>query len=131
MEIYEDKEQIIVGYNESWKTKVRMGKTNNRKFYSIPYLLLIKKLISKAEKLKKNIVITKESYTSKCDSLNLEEICYHEKYDGERKKRGLFISKKRKLINADLNGAINIMRKKIKLEEIKGLNICNPRILKI
>ena len=131
MEIYKNKEQIIIGYNEGWKTKVNMGKNNNRRFYSIPYKKLIYKLVQKAEKQKKKITITKESYTSKCDSLNLEKINYHEKYDGKRLKRGLFSSKTKKLINADLNGSINIMRKKLNLLEIKGLNLFNPTILKL
>ena len=48
---------------------------------------------------------------------------------GIRKHRGLFISKIGKAINADLNGAINIMRKVIKLKEIKGVGIYNPTIL--
>ncbi len=136
MEIYKDKEIIIIGYNTNWKTNVNMGRKNNRVFYSIPYRILINKLFTKAKKFKKKVVETNESYTSKCDSLNKEEICYHKKYDGERIKRGLFSSKKKKLLNADLNGAINIMRKyanlkEIEIKKIRGINICNPRILKI
>jgi transposase len=58
------------------------------------------------------IVITnEESYTSKCDSLSLESIEFHEKYNGKRVKRGLYLSYTGKVINADINGAINIMRK--------------------
>ena len=131
IDTYNDKEQIIVGYNSGWKTNTHMGKKNNEIFYSIPFSMLLNKLILKAKENQKNVVITKESYTSKCDSLNLEKICYHEKYDGNRNKRGLFSSKKRKLINADLNGAINIMRKKINLTEINGNNIFNPKILNL
>ncbi len=76
-------------------------------------------------------MLVKESYTSKCDSLALEIIGFHEKYLGKRHKRGLFKSSKNKLINADLNGAINIMRKYINLNEIKGKNLFNPKILNI
>lgn len=57
------------------------------------------------------IVIHEESYTSKCDSLAFEKIGKHENYLGKRKKRGLFQSSVGKLINADVNGALNIMRK--------------------
>ena len=77
------------------------------------------------------MILVKESYTSKCDALGLEEIGYHEQYLGNRKNRGLFESSTHKLINADLNGAINIMRKYVKLENINIKNICNPSILKI
>ena len=77
-----------------------------------------------------------EAYTSKCDSLSLEEIRYHEKYNGKRIKRGLYSSKTGRLINADLNGAINIMKlyykqEGIKYDGVRGIHICNPRIVKI
>ena len=57
------------------------------------------------------IVIHEESYTSKCDFLAFEKIGKHENYLGKRKNRGLFQSSVGKLINADVNGALNIMRK--------------------
>jgi transposase len=63
--------------------------------------------------------------------LGLEEVCYHGKYKGTREKRGLFSSSIKKLLNADLNGAINIMRKyllkvKKKLKRVIGLKLYNP-----
>ena len=58
-----------------------------------------------------NIIIHEESYTSKCDALAREEIKKHETYLGERVKRGLFQSSIGKLINADVNGSLNILRK--------------------
>ena len=64
------------------------------------------------------LIITEESYTSKCDSLALEEIKKHEMYLGKRIKRGLFQSSIGKLINADVNGSINIMRKVVGDSEI-------------
>jgi len=80
-----------------------------------------------------NVITTEESYTSKCDSLNLEKIGKKENniYDGLRIKRGLYGSARKKLINADLNGAINIMRKQINLNEINGFNLYNPKIINI
>ena len=93
-------------------------------------------LKDKLEKNNQNMVITEESYTSKCDALALEKICKHEEYLGNRTKRGLFSSSVGKLINADLNGAINIMRKwKLKqgiiINQITGKKLCNPRVVKI
>ena len=55
--------------------------------------------------------VHEESYTSKCDTLALEKIEKHEVYMGKRTKRGLFQSSAGKLINADVNGALNIVRK--------------------
>ena len=57
------------------------------------------------------LVIHEESYSSKCDGLTLEEVKKHESYLGDRIKRGLFQSSCGKLINADVNGSLNILRK--------------------
>ncbi len=104
---------IIIGYNVGWKDEIDLGKTNNQKFTFIPYKKFIDMIIYKSEEYDIRVVINEESYTSKCDSLAKEEICYHETYKGKRVKRGLFRSSTDKIINADVNGAINIMRKVI------------------
>lgn len=57
------------------------------------------------------LITHEESYTSKCDGLVLEKVGKHEVYLGKRVKRGLYQSSCGKLINADINGALNIMRK--------------------
>lgn len=59
------------------------------------------------------VVTREESYTSKCSFLDNEPIKKHEEYKGIRIKRGLFKTSKGLLINADLNGALNILRKEI------------------
>lgn len=123
---YGDKRYFIIGYNENWKQKVNLGTKTNRIFYGIPYNRIIFKLKSKLEDLGKSLIIKEESYTSKCDSLNLEDVKKQENYDGKRINRGLFVSKKGLAINADLNGAINIMRKVIDLKEVVGKKIFNP-----
>ena len=128
---YSDKEVFILGYNQNWKDHVNIGRKNNRDFYQIPYLRLIKKLSLALKLRNKILLIVKESYTSKCDGLALEEIKYHEEYQGNRILRGLFSSSKHKLINSDINGAINIMRKYVKLTKITGLRLCNPTVLQI
>ena len=51
-ELYSDKKIIVIGYNEGWKTKVNMGKENNRKFYEIPYSKLISKMRNAFEETK-------------------------------------------------------------------------------
>ena len=128
---YEEKEVFIIGYNPNWKNKVKMGKKNNRNFYMIPHKKLIEKLEEKLKCKNKKLLIVKESYTSKCDALALESIGHHEVYLGKRVKRGLFKSSKGQLINADINGAINIMRKRIEMKEIKGESLNNPTVIKI
>ena len=126
---YNDKKYFIIGYNEGWKTKVNIGRNNNRQFYDIPYSRIIQKLKEKLLSNGKLLIITEESYTSKCDSLSLEKLSKNEFYLGKRIHRGLFISSIGKAINADLNGAINIMRKVVNLTNVSGINIFNPQIL--
>ena len=132
-EKYKYKEKIIIGYNENWKTKSNMGKRMNRKFYEIPFKKLLLKM---RDKFKNRIEEINESYTSKTDSLNMEKIGKNKEKSGERIRRGLYSSKKKKLINADINGAINIMRKyydkeNIKFTEIKGENLFNPEKINV
>lgn len=58
-----------------------------------------------------NVVTTEESYTSKTSFLDGEEPVKHESYAGRRVKRGLFRSALGRVINADLNGAYQIIKK--------------------
>lgn len=102
---------LVVGKNNSWKDSINLGKKNNQTFVSIPHSKLVNYLKYKCELCGIKLIETEESYTSKCDSLALEKVGKHEKYLGKRVKRGLFQSSVGKLINADVNGAVNILRK--------------------
>ena len=88
-----------------------MGKRTNQKFVQMPFARLASYLRYKCEIVGIDFVEHEESYTSKCDALALETIGKHETYLGKRTKRGLFRSSIGKLVNADQNGALNIMRK--------------------
>lgn len=77
----------------------------------IPFARLTSYLKYKCEMVGIRYIETEESYTSKCDSLALEEIKKHDLYLGKRVKRGLFQSSTGVLINADVNGSMNILRK--------------------
>lgn len=104
---------LIIGYNEEWKQNINLGRTNNQSFTNIPFHTFIKQLDYKCKLEGINVILTEESYTSKCSFLDGEPIEKHESYLGKRIKRGLFKSTKGKLINADLNGSLNILRKAI------------------
>ena len=65
-----------------------------------------------------NVIILNEAYTSKCSFLDREKICKHDTYKGKRIKRGLFISSSGILINADINGSLNIMRLGLKKQNV-------------
>lgn len=102
---------LVVGYNTGWKQSVNIGKRNNQKFVQIPFARLASYLKYKCEMAGIRFVENEESYTSKCDALAEEEIGRHKSYLGKRVKRGLFRSSTGKYINADVNGAVNILRK--------------------
>jgi putative transposase len=58
-----------------------------------------------------NVIEQEESYTSKCSFLDNEPMIKQENYKGKRIKRGLFKAGNGRIINADLNGSLNILRK--------------------
>ena len=72
----------------------------------------------KCKRIGIKLVQQEESYTFKCDSLAFEEVKCHDTYKGSRIKRGLFLSSLGKAINADINGALNILRKYLHLKEV-------------
>lgn len=104
---------IVIGKNDGWKQNINIGKRNNQNFVSIPFAKLISQIQYKAEEIGIKVICNEESYTSKCSFLDNESIGKHEIYHGKRVKRGLFRSALNVLINADLNGALNVIRKAI------------------
>ncbi len=102
---------LVIGKNEQWKQEANMGKRNNQNFVSVPHARFIDMLTYKAELVGIRVVLIEESYTSKCSFLDDEEIGKHEHYEGKRIKRGLFRSQFGRLINADVNGSYNIIKK--------------------
>lgn len=109
---------IIIGRNKEWKQGIRIGKRNNQNFVQIPFARLISMIEYKSALVGIRVILTEESYTSKCSALDRETVEKHETYAGRRIKRGLFKSSNGTLINADVNGAINIMRKVVPDAEI-------------
>lgn len=102
--------KIIIGKNDNWKQSINLGRKTNRQFTSIPHATLIEKIQYKARLEGIEVIATQEAYTSKCSAIDLEKICKHENYAGKRRRRGLFITADGKLINADINGSLNIAR---------------------
>lgn len=103
--------KIIIGKNTKWKDSINMGKKNNQKFVGIPHARLIEFISYKAQLVGISVVVTEENYTSKCSAFDREKVCKHATYLGKRKYRGLFIDNRGRKWNADINGALNIMRK--------------------
>lgn len=121
---------IVVGYNKGWKDSISFNKKNSQAFVYIPYEKLIDYMKYKCEMAGIRFILNEESYTSKCDALALEPICKHEKYQGRRIKRGLFKSSTGKIINADVNGALNIMRKVVGDSEIVSRIVDSGRLFR-
>ena len=105
-------ETIVIGHSKGWKQNCNIGKVNNQNFMQIPFNILIDQIKYKASKYTDlKVICTEESYTSKCDHLAKEEMRHHDVYLGSRVKRGLFKSSIGKTLNADINGAIGMLRK--------------------
>lgn len=102
---------IIIGKNKNWKQEVNIGKINNQNFTQIPMASFIHKIKYKAENIGIKVVETEESYTSGTSFLD-GELPIKENYNKSRRvTRGLFKSNGGELINADLNGAYQIIKK--------------------
>ena len=108
--------EVIVGWNKGWKSNTTkdgntLGKRNNQAFRSIPMRLMLDILTYKLEEHGISVIETEESYTSKTSVIDKELPKKHKAYKGRRVKRGLFRSSQGVLINADVNGAAQIVRK--------------------
>ena len=102
---------LVIGKNDGWKQEVQMGKRNNQSFVFLPHARFIEMLRYKAELVGITVVLTEESYTSKCSFLDTEALEHHDQYVGKRVKRGLFRTATGKHFNADVNGAYNMIVK--------------------
>lgn len=104
---------LVIGKNTNMKQDINLGKVNNQNFTCLPIFKFANMIEYKCKKVGIKVIFQEESYTSKCSFLDLEEIKKQEIYLGKRIKRGLFVSSKGKVINADVNGSYNILRKAI------------------
>lgn len=119
-------EKIIIGHNKGWKQEVELGKKANQNFVQIPFNTLICMIQYKSQKYTDiSVEIVEESYTSKIDHLVLEPLKKQESYLGKRVKRGLFKSSSNKVLNADINGAIGILRKGNVISDVQLMNLRN------
>lgn len=109
---------LVVGYNETFQRNSNIGKQNNQNFVNIPYGQLREKLEYLCKLNGITYVKQEESYTSKSSFWDKDDIPvynadnpkeYH--FSGNRIYRGLYKTAGGKMLNADVNGALNIMRK--------------------
>ena len=109
---------LVVGYNDGFQEAPNLGKVNNQNFVMIP----LGKLKSRLEYLCKqygiNFILQEESYTSKASFFDNDEMPKWNpqnpkqgNFSGKRVYRGLYQTSTGYKFNADVNGALNILRK--------------------
>lgn len=122
---------VIIGKNINWKQESKLSKRVNQSFVGIPYDLFIQKLKYKCENIGIRFIETEESYTSGTSFLDYE-LPVKENYNKKRRVyRGLFKSNSGILINADLNGSYQIIKKVIPdafVEGIEGVGLHPVRV---
>lgn len=129
---------IVIGYNAGWKQECDMGKRNNQQFVQIPFQKLISAIENKC--LKEGILFKRqeESYTSKASFLDRDSMPVwskdnktHHHFSGKRVTRGLYQSQAGRYIHADINGALNTLRKSEVVEFNESLRVKTPFLLAV
>ena len=119
---------VICGYNPDFKRNINLGAKINQQFTQISFCALRRQLENLCVRYGMKYIEQEESYTLKASFLDLDflpvydaEKSYTGTFSGKRIKRGLYKSKSGRLINADVNGAANILRKskqKVNFEQL-------------
>ncbi len=127
---------LVIGKNAQWKTEIELGKPTNQNFVSIPHSRLIEMLEYKARLVGIEVIVQEESYSSRASFLGLDSIPVYGKIDkdpvftGKRIKRGLYKTSIGQLINSDVNGSYNILRKAIPNAFSNGIGSCVVQLKK-
>ena len=109
--------RVIFGWNKGCKNEIELGKKNNSEFVPIPTARLKERIAGLGEQYGIEFIETEESYTSIASFLDGDILpTYGEKPEdwkpsGRRTKRGLYRTAMNWYVNADCNGAANIIRK--------------------
>ena len=119
---------IVCGYNLNFKRGMNLGKKNNQQFTQISFGSLREALKNLCERYGIRYVEQEESYTSKASFLDLDDIPvynaenpYKGTFSGKRVHRGLYRFSDGRIVNADVNGAANILRKSKQNFDFEGL----------
>ena len=109
---------IVFGSNKYFQSRTKTNKKNKQNLVSIPFFKLKQKLQYLCKKYGINFVEQEESYTSKASFWDRDEIPTYGNNDfseyafsGKRIHRGLYQTADGRTLNADVNGALNILRK--------------------
>jgi putative transposase len=109
---------LVIGKNPLWKQEVNLSRRGNQNFVSVPHARFIEMLTYKAALVGIQVRLTEESYTSKASFLDADPLPVYDVqrqeapvFSGRRVKRGLYQAASGRRLNADVNGAYNILRK--------------------
>lgn len=109
---------LVFGKNKGFQQNSSMSKSNNQNFTQMPFFQLEQKLKYQCEIYGINFTEQEESYTSKASFWDKDDIPVYDtkntkryEFSGKRIKRGLYQTSDGKTLNADVNGALNILRK--------------------
>jgi len=109
--------KVVIGDLSKSYSSINIGKRNNQNFVNISLGQFIRKIKYKLERHQIKVVITNEMYTSKASFLDNDtlpdKLSKSLTFSGKRIKRGLYKTKTGILINSDINGAYNILRKEV------------------
>ena len=127
---------LVLGSNAFWKQNSSIGAVNNQNFVSIPFEMLKSMIELKACEHGVTVVRNEESYTSKTSFLDSDDIPVYAEGDGtkhhfsgKRIQRGLYRSSDGTVLNADINGAANILRKAgCDTSSVILTNLLNPEV---
>ena len=124
-------ETVFIGKNTNWKQNLPFGKVVKQRFAYLPYETFIEQLRYKCQLRGITVTVQEESYTSKASFLDNDNIpVYGEvedpKFSGRRIKRGLYRTGNGQLINADVNGSYNILKKGL-MNNHQPLPVDNPK----
>lgn len=123
---------LVIGLNKTWKQECSLSDKVTQNFIYLPYDMLIKQLEYKCQNNNIKIIMTDEQYTSGTSFLDNEQLI-KENYDKSRRiQRGLFKSNSGQLINSDVNGAFQIMKKVFPNAFADGIKGClTPVIINV
>lgn len=127
---------LVLGSNTFWKQNSSIGTVNNQNFVSIPFEILKSMIELKACEYGVTVVRNEESYTSKASFLDSDDIPVYvegdktkHRFSGKRIQRGLYRSSDGTVLNADINGAANILRKAgCDTSSVILTNLLNPEV---
>jgi putative transposase len=111
---------IVIGKNKKWKQDTKMPKVINQNFVQLPFARFIEMIQYKAREKGIAVILTEESYTSGTSFIDNEEPVKKNYNKARRIHRGMFVSNDGIKINADLNGAYQILKKVVPIQWNRG-----------